>query len=37
MKNTGLEYGVLTERLLQLQLMGLVEETTKGYYMRLEK
>ena len=36
MENTGLEYGVLVERLLQLQLMGLAEQPAENYYIRLE-
>lgn len=35
MENTGLEYGVLAEKLLQLQLMGLAEQTSENYFSRL--
>lgn len=31
---TGLEYGVLTEKLLQLQLKGLAEQPRENYYIK---
>lgn len=36
-ENTGLEYGVLTEILLRMQLMGLVEQPIENYYLRFDK
>lgn len=35
-EETRLEYGVIMEILLKLQLMGLVEETCKNYYARAD-
>lgn len=34
--STGLDYGVLAEKLLQLQLLGLAEQTSDNYYSRLD-
>lgn len=36
-EKTGMEYGVIANSLLQLQLMGLVEQTRSNYYARLDK
>lgn len=36
MKNTGLDYSVIAEKLLQLQLMGLIEQTSTNYFSRLD-
>lgn len=36
MKKTGIEYGILADMLLQLQLRGLVEQPSDNYYSRLE-
>lgn len=36
MEKTGIEYGILADMLLQLQLRGLVEQPSDNYYSRLE-
>lgn len=36
MEKTGIEYGILADMLLQLQLKGLVEQPSDNYYSRLE-
>ena len=36
MEKTGIEYGILADILLQLQLRGLVEQPSDNYYSRLE-